>query len=86
LEDLGVNLNPDFTDYLDFNVSDDVASTPPGNWLFLRSIKRTYDDYPSTRKEIQTILLRLNKRNPPFLNQEDLIEFGQIKHNAEPAN
>jgi hypothetical protein len=57
-DEIGLELETDFVDFLNFHPLRAVASTPPGNWLTLSRARQIHDDYPSTRDQVKKILLR----------------------------
>jgi hypothetical protein len=72
LEELGAKFPQDYRDYLNFHPLLFVSSTPPGNWLFLRSLKGVYDHRESSHARIAQFLQEVATRNPPLISSDDL--------------
>jgi len=82
-DEIGLEVDSNFVDYMSAPVILPLASTPPGNWLNLRRAKQIYDDFPLKREQVSQVLLRLESRMPPLLNRQDRIDLGAIAKNAE---
>lgn len=81
--EIGLHLASDYVDYLDCHLLFPRASTPPGNWLALRSAKQIYDDHPAARDHVRKVLLRLESRVPPLLNSSDHYALEAFPREAE---
>jgi hypothetical protein len=77
--DVGVHLGSNFVNYVRFHPLFAYASTPPGNWLMLRSAKTMYDKHPEARSVIQELLKKVELRHPPRLGErEDMATLNQL--------
>ena len=83
LEEMNVHLQPDFVDYLNYPPLVSIKSTPPGNWIYLHSAKRIYDNYPASRKAVTSLLRSVATRQPPQLTRDDMTKLLLIEKNAE---
>jgi hypothetical protein len=70
-DEFGITLAPDYVHFLDFHPWRPAASTPPGNWPWLRSAKRIYDEHPSLRQHVARLLQQLAAKNPPLIEEAE---------------
>jgi hypothetical protein len=82
-DEIGIKLGTDFTHYQRFHPLFPTASTPPGNWLFLRRAKEVYDEWPSGRDEIKSLIRSKEGIEKPMFGGRESHRINEIQKRAE---
>jgi hypothetical protein len=70
--DIGLLFPQEYVDYLNWHPLIFPSSTPPGNWLDLRNLKKIYDSDAASHDDISKLLKKVASRHPPVFMTEDL--------------